>query len=97
MSRSLARLVATLSYGETHDPEVAAQLLPVTTLVPSRFKTARMNGTEGRQNIASVSSVSQSRRDRNTKHNNDRRKSLNDFRTKTQLMNELGEMGFVLV
>lgn len=41
MSRSLAKVVATLSYGETQFPDVALHELSVTTFVPSRFKTAR--------------------------------------------------------
>lgn len=41
MSRSLAKVVETPSYGETHLPEVAAQEESVTTLLPSRFNTAK--------------------------------------------------------
>lgn len=40
MSRSLAKVVATPSYGETHFPDVDAHAASVTTLVPSLFKTA---------------------------------------------------------
>ena len=40
MSRSEARVVGTLSYGETQLPETAAQLESVTTFVPSLFRTA---------------------------------------------------------
>jgi hypothetical protein len=40
MSRSLARVVGTPSYGETQFPEVAWQALFVTTSVPSRLSTA---------------------------------------------------------
>lgn len=39
ISKSLARVVATPSYGETQLPEVALQALSVTTLVPSRLST----------------------------------------------------------
>lgn len=40
ISRSLAKVVATPSYGETHRPDVGAHEASVVTLVPSRFKTA---------------------------------------------------------
>lgn len=40
MSRSLARVVATPSYGLTQLPDVAAHAVLVTTFVPSRFSTA---------------------------------------------------------
>ena len=40
MSRSLARVVATPSYGETQWPDLAVHALLVTTLVPSRIRTA---------------------------------------------------------
>ena len=39
MSRSLARVVATPSYGETQLPDVDLHALSVTTFVPSRFST----------------------------------------------------------
>jgi hypothetical protein len=40
MSRSLARVVDTPSYADTHLPLVDAHELSVTTFVPSRFRTA---------------------------------------------------------
>lgn len=40
ISRSLAKVVATPSYGETHFPDVDAHAASVTTLVPSLFNTA---------------------------------------------------------
>lgn len=39
MSRSLARSVATPSYGETQWPDVGLHELSVTTFVPSRMST----------------------------------------------------------
>ena len=40
MSRSLARVVAMPSYGETQWPDLAVHALLVTTLVPSRIRMA---------------------------------------------------------
>jgi hypothetical protein len=48
MSRSSAMVVATLSYGETHWPDIAAHEESVTTFLPSLFNTAIMVRTQVR-------------------------------------------------